>query len=132
MLIPHTESMTNYQEAFFNLAGEGNFYGIHNPADTWNGFANPLFTLGVVQKIAQLVKEQNSESADEITDELVVDGEGNVTYFYAEDGTTETMPNFLIDGKVYYSIMNYGWCWGVNSEKVKDAPKDEASVGSEV
>lgn len=133
MPIPHTESMTNYQEATFNLAGEGDFYGIHNPENTWNGFANPLFTLDVVRQIAQLVKEQNALSADEIQDELVVHGEGNVTYLYAEDGTTETMPSFLVNGKIFYAVMNDAWCWGVNSWKASDgAPKDSLSVKSEV
>lgn len=130
MTIPHTGSMTNYQEATFNLAGEGDFYGIHDPSDTWNGFATPLFTLDVVREIAQLVKEQNSASADEATDELIVHEDGRVVYLYAEDGTTEEMPTVVVDGVIRYAVMNYGWCWGVNSWKVQDAPTDSDAVRS--
>ena len=124
--------MTNYQEATFNLAGEGDFYGIHDPSDTWNGFANPLFTLDVVREIARLVKEQNSGGADEATDELIVHEDGRVVYLYSEEwnGTTEEMPTVVVDGVIRYAVMNYGWCWGVNSWKVQDAPTDSDAVRS--
>jgi len=130
MATPHNGYMTNYQEATFNLAGEGDFYGIHDPSDTWNGFSNPLFTLDVVREIARLVKEQNSGSADEVTDQLIVkpnwhpNGKGVVSYFYAEDGTTEEMPTVVVGGVTRYAVMNYCWCWGINSRKVQGAPSD--------
>lgn len=128
--------MTNYQEATFNLAGEGDFYGIHDPSNTWNGFANPLFTIDVVRQIVELVKEQNANSADEQLDELVVRNYGLVTHVglqYADDGTIEMMPSFLVNGQIFYAVMNDAWCWGVNSWKASDgAPEDSPAVVSEV
>lgn len=105
----------------FTLAGEGNFVGINQNAE-WNGWACPLFTIDVVKQIADLVAEQNG---DEIEDRLTVHDDGTVTYFYAEDGETETMPTTTIDGVTYYSVMNFSWCWEV-------APSDSTAVGSEV
>lgn len=96
--------------ATFTLAGEGNFAGIHDPSDTWNGYANPLFTLEVAREIADLVAEQNG---DDVEDVLTVHDDGRVTYFYAEDGETETMPTVVVDGVTYFAVMNFAWCWSV-------------------
>ncbi|NCV44296.1 MAG: hypothetical protein EBX09_07275 [Actinobacteria bacterium] len=105
----------------FTLAGEGNFVGINQDLG-WNGWACPLFTIDVVKQIADLVAEQ---SGDDIEDRLTVHDDGTVTYFYAEDGETETMPTTTIDGVTYYSVMNFAWCWEV-------APSDSPAVGSQV
>lgn len=113
MLAGHNGLMTNYEQATFNLAGEGNFAGIHDPADTWNGYANPYFTIGEVAKIVSLVGEQNSRS-DEATDELKIHEDGSVVYYYGDDGDDEAMPTIVVDGVTHYAIMHYGWCWAVN------------------
>jgi hypothetical protein len=112
--------MTTITTATFTLAGEGSFVGIHDPSDTWNGFANPMFTLEVAREIAKLVAEQNG---DDVEDVLTVHDDGRVTYYYAEDGETETMPTAVINGTTYHAVMNWAWCWEV-------APIDSSVVGS--
>lgn len=108
----------NYSPAHFTLAGDGNFAGIHDPKNTWNGFANPAFTLDVVRQIAALVAEMNG---DDIDDVLTVHDDGQVTYYYAEDGETETMPTIVVDGVTYFAVMNWEWCWEI-------APSDSPAV----
>lgn len=134
--------MGNYQQATFTLAGEGNFVGLHDPNDTWNGFANPLFTISTVRKIIELVNEQNALS-DEPQDELriLTVGYTNMVLLYsAEDGTTEQMPSSLLrwpaDGlsDIYYAVMNNALCWSVAPEQnpTSHAPTDSPAVSSEV
>lgn len=101
--------MTTYQKARFALAGEGDFIGLHNPEDTWNGWENPLFTIEEARKIALLVEEQNGETAD-AEGQLFVSPVA-VSWVHAEDGEEELMPLHEIDGTHYFAIMNWAWCW---------------------
>lgn len=128
MFVANNDPMTNYEQATFQLAGEGNFVGIHIPSSRWNGWANPLFTIEEVQKIAQLVNEQNEESLDDAEGWLVVTPT-SVNYHYADDGEEQPMPAFLVNGKAYYAVMNDAWCWSVVGE---DASEDAEAVGSQL
>lgn len=130
MTVVNTEPMSNFQKATFTLSGEGNFVGYHDPKDTWNGFANPLFPIDSVRAIVELVKEQNALSTDEPQDELTIRTYGGVNYVfykYAEDGTTEQMPSHLVNNEIVFAVMNHAWCWSV-----ADAPMDSPAVSSEV
>ena len=102
-----------YVRHTFSLAGEGMFWGVHRPNETWNGFACPYFSLSEVERIATLVDMMNSY-VDELC-VVVVRGDVVVIREAPYDGEiTETpVATITVDGETFYGVGTFAWCWGL-------------------
>lgn len=106
-------SKVNHMPAVFSIEnghGENVFevIGVHNPKQTWNGFACPLLPRAEVEKLGANIAA-NVQGIEE--DYMCLVFENDVltyTDFYGEH--TETIDPVTIDGGVYYPVA-LGWCW---------------------
>lgn len=113
-----------YVRNTFSLAGEGMFWGVHNPHETWNGFACPFFPLSEVERIATLVDMMNSTDescAVIVRGDVVMIREESYGARYKTDGekygtdlvTEEPVATIEVDGETFYGVGAFAWCWEV-------------------
>lgn len=92
----------------FVLDDLGEWQGIYNPEESWNGFACPLFTLEICREIADVINAlpDNCERID-ITD----DGRVFSVWLDGDDrGVTEIEP-YRVAGADFFPLGSHGWVW---------------------
>lgn len=106
-----------YRRNTFSLAGEGMFFGYHNPDETWNGFECPFFPLSEVERIAVLVDDMNStdEPCSVIVrgDSVIVRTSEYVGFCEPLREHDEEVPTVVVDGVTLYGVGSWSWCWEV-------------------
>lgn len=108
-----TATTTYLVPAAFSIEGDPTaptFAGYHDPADRWNGWAQPYFTREVVYAVARMVHADPHFRAD-----FTWDGDVVVVTEYDEDGEqygdepTRLLP-YVVDGVALYDL-GLGWVW---------------------
>jgi len=91
--------------------------GIHDPSETWNGWAVPFFTLEEVAKIAKIVDE-NCNPAEQWESVAIRDGKVFTEYHGFEEGedTAEEVATIKHEGVTYYGVGGWSWCWDVDPD----------------
>lgn len=103
--------------AVFDFAGDGpQIAGVHDPAERWNGWACPRFTLDAVRELAAWLAAQDP---DDGYDTVSVDGD-RVTVTTYDGETYDVRPHD--DG--LYGVGAYAWVW---SEVDDDTPAMDAN-----
>lgn len=83
------------------------FHGI-TPNQCWNGFACPLFTFEEAQRLVAL------NNASDYCGHLAYDVEKDAFLFKHDqegDEAPEVYAATLVDGKKYYGVGAFSWCW---------------------
>lgn len=90
----------NFTLDFFDLGEtiEGLTHG-----DTWNGWECPLFTFDNVEKIIKRFGNRSLIKYDNQKDAFI--------WGYHDSDEIEEFEATTIDGKKYYPIGAYSWCW---------------------
>jgi hypothetical protein len=103
------------QKQNFHIDDWLNADGIHDPKQTWNGWAVPFFTLEEVAKIAQIV-DQKCNPMEQWESVAIRDGKVFTEFhgFEPEDDDTEEVATIEHDGVTYYGVGAMAWCWEVN------------------
>lgn len=94
-------------KSLFSLDGDIILYeGLSNPAENWNGWAIPFFTMDVAFQILEDCKEWFTYTFD--GDKFSVFDNPELT---DTDGSPMVCPSIEIEGIKYYSIGGRSWCW---------------------
>ena len=98
-----------HRPAVFQIdAIESYFHGV-TQGQHWNGFACPLFSLEEAQRLMAL------NNHTDFCGQIVYDAAQDAFLFYEFGVESEEGPDVfnavLIDGKKFYSIGAFSWCW---------------------
>ena len=106
------------EKATFTIDGWVTAEGIHNPQQTWNGFAVPFFTLEEVAKIAKAVDEE-CNPMEQWESVAIRAGKVFTEYhgFEEDEDTTEEVATVEHEGVTYYGVGAMSWCWSSDEEE---------------
>jgi hypothetical protein len=106
----------HYVSAWFAIAGYPATKMLHDPTDLWNGWHNPQFTREQAETFVAWMNApaQSDLWAESMLEKFKFEDNKLLTMWIYNDGSTsgwnEISPT-LIDGKPYYGIGSWSWCW---------------------